>query len=176
MDNIHEEKKYKTRREDGQECLVNLEKNNTKNKNKDYNEYEAKQLSAPFYAYNKKNYKNKVLLAREEPFANSIFEFLVSEMDGTNSICISMATLEKLFKVTRKTLSRHIKILVDRKFITILKNGNMNVYAVNAYIVWTKGDANLWKAKFKTTMYLDYDEQTSQVKKEYSKHITTKKN
>ncbi|HIH0844139.1 TPA: hypothetical protein ACYHS1_003657, partial [Vibrio cholerae] len=100
--------------------------------------------------------------------------FFISEMDGTNAISISMATLEKIFKLSRRTLSRHIKVLVERKFIEIFKNGNMNIYAINAFIVWTKGDANLWKAKFKATIYLDYDEQTKQIKREYAKQITTK--
>ena len=45
----------------------------------------------------------------------------------------------------------------------------MNAYAVNAYVVWTQGDANLYKAKFAATMYLDYEEQTADVKREYSK-------
>lgn len=168
MNNIFENNTYKTYREDSQECPVIL------NKDKETGEVEAKQLSAPFFAFNKENYKAKVLLAREEPIANSILEFFISEMDGTNAISISMATLEKLFKLSRRTLSRHIKILVERKFIEILKNGNMNIYAINAFIVWTKGDANLWKAKFKATIYLDYDEQTKQIKREYAKQITTK--
>lgn len=168
MNNIFENSTYKTYREDSQECPVIL------NTDKETGETEAKQLSAPFFAFNKENYKAKVLLAREEPIANSIFEFFISEMDGTNAICISMAVLEKLFKLSRRTLSRHIKVLVDRKFVDIYKNGNMNIYAINAYIVWTKGDANLWRAKFKATMYLDYDEQTNQIKREYAKQITTK--
>ncbi|CAH8217563.1 ArsR/SmtB family transcription factor [Vibrio aestuarianus] len=168
MNNIFKNCTYKTYREDSQECPVIL------NTDKETGETEAKQLSAPFFAFNKENYKAKVLLAREEPIANSIFEFFISEMDGTNAICISMAVLEKLFKLSRRTLSRHIKVLVDRKFVDIFKNGNMNIYAINAYIVWTKGDANLWRAKFKATMYLDYDEQTNQIKREYAKQITTK--
>lgn len=161
--------KYSTERGDGQKCPVEL------SINEKTDEVEAKQKSAAFYAFNKENYKTKVLLAREEPVANSILEFFISEMDGTNALCISMATLEKLFNLNRRTLSRHIKILVERKFIEIFKNGNMNVYAINAFIVWTKGDANLWKAKFKATMYLDYDEQTEKIKREYSKTIATKK-
>jgi hypothetical protein len=65
--------------------------------------------------------------------------------------------------------------LVERKFIEIFKVGNMNAYAINAFVVFTQGDANLWKAKFSATMYLDYDEQTAMIKKEYTKQITTKK-
>ena len=41
----------------------------------------------------------------------SILEFFVSEMDNTNAICVSMATLEKLFKKSRQSISKHIKIL-----------------------------------------------------------------
>ncbi|HAS6213016.1 TPA: winged helix-turn-helix transcriptional regulator [Vibrio parahaemolyticus] len=160
--------KYEVDRGDGKKSPVEL------SVNEETNEVEAKQKSSPFYAFNKENYKAKVLLAREEPVANSILEFFISEMDGTNAICISMATLEKLFNLTRRTLSRHIKVLVEREFIKVFKNGNMNVYAINAFVVFTQGDKNLWKAKFTATMYLDFDEQTNQIKREYSKTINTK--
>lgn len=152
---------YFTRRDDGQVCPTKT----------DPETGEVKMLSAGFYAYNRENYKNKVLLARKNPIANSIFEFFVSEMDNTNALCVSMATLEVLFNLKRNALSKHIKYLVDNNFITVFKNGNMNVYAVNAYIVWTQGDANIWKAKFTATMYLNYDEQTAAVKKEFAKKV-----
>lgn len=168
MEDVVGTTKYEVDRGDGKKSPVEL------SVNEKTNELEAKQKSSPFYAFNKENYKAKVLLAREEPVANSILEFFISEMDGTNAICISMATLEKLFNLTRRTLSRHIKVLVEREFIKVFKNGNMNVYAINAFVVFTQGDKNLWKAKFTATMYLDFDEQTKQIKREYSKTINTK--
>lgn len=159
---IQAETNYFTRREDGQKCQVDVEEKSG----------EMKQKSARFYAFNEENYKAKAQLSREHPMANSIFEFFVSEMEkNTNSICVSMAVLEKIFKVDRRTIKRHIDILVKKDFVKIFKQGNMNVYAINAYVVWTKGDANIWKAKFKTTMYLDYDEQTKDIKAEFSKQI-----
>ncbi|CAK1902278.1 Helix-turn-helix transcriptional regulator [Vibrio crassostreae] len=169
MDNLQVSNNYSTHREDGQICPVDIDTD------KETGELKARQKSAPFYAYNKENYKAKVRLAREEPLANSILEFFVSEMDNTNAICVSMATLEKLFKKSRQSISKHIKILEKRQFIEIFKIGNMNAYAVNAFVVFTQGDANLWKAKFTATMYADYDEQNEMVKREYAKQITTKK-
>ncbi|MFA0462820.1 MULTISPECIES: hypothetical protein [unclassified Vibrio] len=144
------------------------------NTDQESNEKENKK-SAPFFAWNKQNYKAKVQLARQEPVANSILEFFVSEMDGTNALCISMSTLEKLFNLKRKTISKHIQILVERNFVEIFKIGNMNAYAINAFVVFTQGDSNLWKAKFKASMYLDFDEQTDMIKQQYSKTVTTKK-
>ena len=163
MLHLQEETRLSTMRNDGQKCHVDIDKDTG----------EMKQRSAAFYAYNKENYKNKLRLAMKNPVANSIFEFFVSEMDNTNAICISMSTLEKLFNLKRNAISKHIKYLSENKFITIFKIGNMNAYAVNAYVVWTQGDANLYKAKFAATMYLDYDEQTPQVKREFSKKVTT---
>lgn len=160
---------YETQREDGQRCPVELDID------KDTGEIKATQKSAPFYAFNKENWQLKRKLSIEQPFANTMFEFFVQEMDGTNAISISMATLEKIFGKSRQTLSKHIAILVENKFISVFKQGNMNVYAINANIVWTQGDKNLWKAKFKATIYLDYDEQTEMVKREYSKKLTVKK-
>ncbi len=135
---------------------------------------ELTQRSARFFAYNQETYPSKVLLARKNPVANSIFEFFVSEMDNTNAICVSMNTLEQVFELKRNAISKHIKYLVDKSFISVFKIGNMNVYAVNAYVVWTQGDANLHRAKFTATMYLNFDEQTSKIKREFSKKINVK--
>lgn len=159
MNNVDSNTSYSTRRDDGQRCSVEHNQETG----------ELKQKSAAFYAFNKTNFKNKVQLAMDNPTANSIFEFFVSEMDNTNAICVSMATMEKLFGLKRNAISKHIKYLEERKFISIFKIGNMNAYAVNAYVVWTQGDANLWKAKFTATMYLDYDEQSERVKKQTKK-------
>lgn len=166
---IVETSRYETQREDGQICPVDIDVD------KETGETKATQKSAAFYAFNKENWKLKRKLSIEEPFANTMFEFFVQEMDGTNAISISMATLEKIFGKSRQTLSKHIAILVQNKFIEVFKQGNMNVYAINANIVWTQGDKNLWKAKFKATIYLDYDEQTEMVKREYSKQLKIKK-
>lgn len=160
---IKETSKFTTSREDGQKCPVEL-----------VDDGELKQRSAPFFAYNKKNYDAKVMLARQHPVSNSILEFFVSQMDKTNAICVSMSALEKLFNMKRNAITKHIKVLVERKFVEIFKVGNMNVYAINAYVVFTQGDANLWKAKFTATMYLDHDEQSEDIKKEYTKQIKVK--
>ncbi|HCM1151414.1 hypothetical protein P3596_23980 [Vibrio parahaemolyticus] len=155
---------YKTRRGDGQACSAELSEETG----------EVKQKSAAFFAFNRQNYNHKVALAIKNPVANSIFEFFVNEMDNTNAICVSMATMEQIFKLKRNAISKHIKYLVDNQFITVFKIGNMNAYAVNAYLVWTQGDANLYKAKFAATMYLNYDEQTPKVKAEFAKKISNK--
>ncbi|HBC3922242.1 TPA: hypothetical protein KD834_004606 [Vibrio parahaemolyticus] len=164
MENLHSSTTYTTRREDGQRCPVSEDKGTGG----------LTQRSAAFYAYNKINYKSKLQLAMKNPVANSIFEFFVSEMDNTNAICVSMAAMEKLFNLKRNAISKHIKYLVDNNFISIFKVGNMNAYAVNAYVVWTQGDANIWRAKFTATMYLDYDEQTPKTKSQFSKRISAK--
>lgn len=169
MENISLKQHYTAKREDGQECPVVIEED------KKTGEVKARQKSAPFFAYNKQNYKVKMVLAREQPVANSILEFFVSEMDNTNAICIAMNTLEKLFKMKRNAIAKHIKVLVKRKFVEVFKMGNMNVYAINAFVVFTQGDANLYKAKFAATIVLDFDEQSDMVKKEYTKQINIKK-
>ena len=159
--NIQTQEHHSTRRQDGQKCPVDMDKDTG----------ELKQKSAAFYAYNRTNYKNKLQLAMKNPVANSIFEFFVSEMDNTNAICVSMATLENLFGLKRNAISKHIKFLESNNFISVFKIGNMNAYAVNAYVVWTQGDANIWKAKFTATMYLNYDEQTPKVKADFAKCV-----
>lgn len=162
MEHIQTKKFQSMRREDGQRCPIDIDEGTG----------EVRQKSAPFFAYNRENYKSKLKLAMDNPVANSIFEFFVSEMDNTNAICVSMSTMEKLFNLKRNAISKHIKYLENEKFISIFKIGNMNCYAVNAYIVWTKGDSKIWQAKFAATMYLDFDEQTDKVQREYSKSVS----
>lgn len=164
MERIHTTTYEYAVRDDGQRCPIEDDKETG----------EKKVRSSPFYAFNQDNFKSKVQLAMKNPVANSIFDFFVSEMDNTNAICVSMATLEELFGMKRNALSKYIKYLEAHNFISIFKIGNMNAYAVNAYVVWTQGDANIWKAKFSATMYLNYDEQTPKVKQEFSKRIKSK--
>lgn len=174
MDNLHDfnnlnrKQKASVQRPDGQPCPVEEKIDD------DTGEIDYKVKSPKFYAFNHQNYKAKLNLAIHHPMPNAILEFFISEMDNTNAICVSMAVLEKVFGMTRQALRVHIAFLVEKKFIEIFKIGNMNAYAVNAYVVFTQGEANLWKAKFVATMYLDYEEQTTQVKSKYAKVVEEK--
>lgn len=164
MNTVHSKTHYLKKRGDGQPCPVNEDKGAG----------ELEQKGAALYAYSRANYKNKVQLAIKSPIANSIFEFFVSEMDSTNALCISMASMERIFNLKRNAISKHIRYLEKHNFISIFKVGNMNAYAVNAYVVWTQGDANIWKAKFTATMYLNYDEQMPKVKADFAKRVEVK--
>lgn len=166
--NIRRNTTASIQRPDGQTCPVE------ESIDKGTGELKQKIKSAKFYSFNQKNYKAKLHLSMHHPKANAILDFMISEMDGTNAICISQATLSKVFGITRQALRPYIDILVEKKFIEIFKSGNMNCYAVNAFVVFTQGDANLWKAKFTATMYIDYEEQTADIKTKYSKTIEKK--
>lgn len=165
---IHSKTSKQVKRPDGQLCPISERVDETTG------EVKTEIKSPRFYAFNKENYEAKVRLAIQEPLANAILEFFISEMDNTNAICVSMSVLEKIFKMTRQTISKHINILEEKNFIQTYKVGNMNAYAINAYLVFTQGEANLWKAKFHATMYVDYDEQTPKIKAQYAKQIKTK--
>ncbi|SGZ07448.1 Putative replication protein [Moritella viscosa] len=110
----------------------------------------------------------KTTLSREEPAAKSLLDFFIAEIGDTNSICISMKTMEKIFKCHRRTLRRRINILVEKKFISVLVVGSANVYVVNTGVTFRQEKNDLLSAKLKVTMYLNFEEQTRSFKESYT--------
>lgn len=115
--------------------------------------------SPPFYQFYKKTFPLINELLTKNPLSVKIFMFMVEEMGSNNSLTISYKAMEEVFDKSRRTLSRAIKLLVDSKFIQIQKAGNINVYCINANIVWTQSRANIKHAKFNSTVYLTSSEQ-----------------
>lgn len=128
----------------------------------------------PFYQFTKNTFPHLLTLMDSNPFAARVFMFMVSQMNDTNALLISYCALEEIFNKSRRTLSRAIKELVDGGFINIQKSGNMNIYCVNASIVWTKSRSQIYRAKFNATVILSESEQDYDVQKERLPIISTK--
>lgn len=130
--------------------------------------------NAPFYQFKKDTFPHLLRLMESNPFAARLFMFMVNQMNDTNALLISYATLEEIFNKSRRTLSRAIKDLVESRFIQIQKSGNMNIYCINAAIVWTKSRNQIYRAKFNATVIISETEQDYEVYKERLPVVSTK--
>lgn len=113
------------------------------------------------------------LLIKKHSLAALIYNFFVKNMDNTNAIIMSFDAMEEYFGYSRSALSRAIKVLVSNKMLEIQKSGNMNVYCINADLVWAQREDKKKFARFNATVIISGSEQ--QTKKVYSKEIKTKK-
>lgn len=129
--------------------------------NKETGEYEEK--NPPFFQFYKQNTPLIRKLIKTNPLAAQIFMFFVENMDGTNAIIISYQAMEEIFEVSRRTINRAIKELKDNKYIDIQKSGNMNIYCINAALVWQQSRKKIKFAKFKATVYISESEQTVKI-------------
>lgn len=125
-----------------------------------------------FYQLNKKMFPAFRKLMMDYPMAGNIMLFLMEQMDNTNSVIISYEALSEVFRKTRQCLSKAIKYLKEEKFIGVYRTGNMNVYCLNANVVWHRSRENIKYAKFKTNVYMTYNEQM--VKENKLKNVIAK--
>jgi hypothetical protein len=125
-----------------------------------------------FFQFNKGTYPAVRKLLIDYPLAGNVMLFLVEHMDNINSITVSFSALSEVFGRTRQSLSKAIKHLKDHQFVEVYKSGNMNVYCLNANVVWHRSRENIKYAKFKTNVYMTYNEQM--VKEKNLKKVISK--
>lgn len=85
-------------------------------------------------------------LIDEYPTALKVFSWLVEVADKRNGVVVSYPAMAVALGLNKRTIMRAVSYLVEKKLVTILKSGNMNVYYLNDRIIW-KDTANL-KDKF----------------------------
>lgn len=108
----------------------------------------------------KKHLPTVRMLVKTNPIAGEIFLFFIENMDGTNALVVSYKVLQEITGKSERSVARAVKVLKDKKLVKILKSGNMNVYCVNAEIVWQKAREDIKHAKFRANVYLTKTEQS----------------
>ena len=108
-------------------------------------------------------------LVKTNPIAGEIFLFFIENMDGTNALVASYKVLEEITGKSERSVARAVKVLKDKKLVKILKSGNMNVYCVNAEVVWQKAREDIKHAKFRANVYLTETEQEKRNNENYNK-------
>ncbi len=154
---LHEKTNYTNIDEYGNQCPVVINEHTG----------EMKLKKPRFLAFTKSNFPAITKLAKDNPMASSVFLFLIENMDNTNALIASYEAMQEHFGKSRKTLYNSIKYLKENDYIQIIKSGNMNVYCINAQIVWNQSQEKIHYAKFNATVYVS--------KKEQAKYDLTKK-
>ncbi len=160
---LEEKTSYTNEDEFGNKCPVEFNKKTG----------EVRVKKPPFRAYSDRYHSEVAKLSRQYPLASSIFITLVDSMDNTNAIVMSYDAMIEIFNKKRTSIYNAIKYLKEHQFINILKSGNMNVYCVNAQIVWSQSHEKIHFAKFNATVYVTANEQ-KKIKKAFSTEVTTK--
>ncbi len=120
---------------------------------------EIKIVKKPFFAYEKVAHGYVEELSRRNPVASSVFTFLVNNMGSENALIVSYEAMMSHFQRGRRSLSDSIKYLKENKYISVLKSGNMNIYCINARIVWNQSQDKIHYAKFNAAVYVCKSEQ-----------------
>ena len=121
---------------------------------------------SPFKRYTQQNLertKELVWLAMKHPVAMAIFLIFMDKMDKKNGVVCSNQALCELLDVSERTISRAISALRKRGFITVLKTGRENVYAVNDTVTWKDSGNKLYMSTFHATVILSLNEQDADV-------------
>lgn len=129
---------------------------------KEDEEKEKREKNSPFsnfYQFNREHSKEMIWLATNYPKAQAILLFLLDQMDNYNAIICSYKVLQEALTMSSATITRSIKILKNKNFITILKSGTTNVYIVNKNLAWSSWGTNYKYAKFDAKILIAESEQ-----------------
>jgi len=109
--------------------------------------------------YNLEQTKRMIELQLNQPRAAAILSFLVDQMDVYNAVICSNEALQDLLGISESTVKRAIKVLKDGQFLTVLKSGKSNVYAINDTIYWKSWGKNIRYSKFNAAVVVTDSEQ-----------------
>lgn len=132
--------------------------------------------------FNLEHTKELMWLALKHSKAHAILYFLVDQMDEYNAVMCSYQVLQEILEVSKDTIRLNIKVLKDNGFISILKSGTSNVYAVNDSVYWKSWGNNKKYSKFPANVVLALSEQDeayqitfADLKTEKHKEVTKKR-
>lgn len=109
-------------------------------------------VSGGYYMMSRQAEKNLRAIQRESPSAALVFSVIREHMQiGSNAVTVSQAALCKILNLSRSTISRASKYLSEKKYVQIIKTGNVSTYVVNERIAFA-GSAGQRKAVFSATV------------------------
>lgn len=123
---------------------------------------EKEERNSPYIRWTQFNLahtKEMMWLSLKYPKAQAILYFLVDQMDQYNAVMISYRVIKELLGISQVTVARSIKTLKDKGFITILKSGTNNVYAINDSVYWKSWSNNKKYSRFPANVVISLDEQ-----------------
>jgi Firmicute plasmid replication protein (RepL) len=127
-----------------------------------------------FVQYNKKSLMVLAKITAKSGLAGAIYQFMTAQMKQDNKLLVSREALAEFFEVSKTGVSNAIKLLVDNKFLIVVKSGNANIYCLNADVVWSQSRDKKEFAEFSCQVFLSKTEQekVKQVKTENVKAVS----
>ncbi len=93
-----------------------------------------------------------------------LFMLLIKLMDEGNGVIVSQSIIAAKLNVSRPTIIKAIKYLVEHRYIAVYKSGNCNVYTLNASLVWKEKAYKKYEAELFCKVLLSLDEQDQDIK------------
>ncbi len=105
-------------------------------------------------------------LIDKSPSACSLFLFLAEQADRTNAIVASGKALAAALNMSEATISRAIKVLIEKELIERLNSGGTNVFVLNPDVVWSAWKTGKTHCLFGNAKVLvSHDEQDAPTRK-----------
>ena len=99
-------------------------------------------------------------LAIKSPPAMGTLMYMVNRMSRSNALVVSQGAIASELGLSRETINKAIRLLVDHNFVQALKAGGANVYVVNSRVAW-QGERGGRYAAFGADVIALESEQTS---------------
>lgn len=105
-------------------------------------------------------------LISASPSACALFLFLAEQADRTNAIVASGKALAAALEMSEATVSRAIKVLIEKNLVERLNSGGTNVFVLNPNIVWSAWKTGKTHCLFGNAKVLvSHDEQDATTRK-----------
>ena len=75
-------------------------------------------------------------LAIRFPAAMGTLMYMVNRMSRSNALVVSQRAIAEDLGITRESVNRAVKHLVDHNFVQVIKAAGASVYVVNARVAW----------------------------------------
>lgn len=114
-----------------------------------------------FIQFSRRNGAEWKRLILNHPVAGSIMVYLMNNMRRDNVIIVSSKTLEQELERSRTTISRAVSVLVEQRWVQIIRVGSARAFAVNERVAWRDKADKRKNAIFSATVIANRDEQVS---------------
>lgn len=139
-------------------------------------EQAKREKHSPYQSFVQLNMDKQVMAAMSTMAKNSsamrVFLFITQYMDGYNAVVTSYKVIGEGLGMSKPTVTRAVKYLVDNHFLYVIKSGTGNVYLINPDIVWKSYGKNKRFCQFPAIVLAAESEQ--KVKENKVKTVTIK--
>lgn len=106
----------------------------------------------------KDNNEIRLELINKSKVAYKVFSFICNNAVNGTALVISMDTLVKMLRLSRKTIQRAIKLLKEDGWICVYKIGNINAYMPNSCAEWYKDFCGFEQSQFSAHVIISREE------------------